>query len=143
MTSCRTWEAKRRPARPRRVWRRVAVALALVAAGLWATRAGTSIGVWAIAISGTMALVALAVRLTPRWGRPAACRLRGAVLSFGLVLVAAAPANEQDLIGALLQGFGGMVAVAQVFAGLTAGYIAMRLLWRTYREEQAGRGQAC
>lgn len=143
MTSCRAWKAKRKGAPPRNIRRWVAVVLALVAAGSWASQAGTPLGVWVVVISGTLALIALAVRITPRWGRPAACRLGGPLLAFALVLIAAAPVNEQDPIGALLQGLGGAITVVQVIAALAGGYIAVFLLRRTRRDERAGRGPTC
>ncbi len=143
MTSCRTWEAKRRRVRPRRAWRWIAIALAVVAAGIWARQVGTPLGLWAVAVSGTLALIALAIRLTPRWGRPAACRLRGPFLAVALVLIAAAPVNEKDPIGALLQGLGGAVSALQVIAALAGGYIAVLLVRRTRRDERAGHGPTC
>jgi hypothetical protein len=117
--------------------------LALGTAAVWTSQADTLLGTCTLAGSGTLALIALAIRLTPRWGAPAACSLRGPLLAIALVLIAAAPVNEQDPIGALLQGLGGAVIVLQMIAALAGAYVGALLVKRTRRDERAGRGRTC
>lgn len=117
--------------------------LALVIAAVWASAGGTLFGAWVVATSGTVSLIALAFRLTPRWGRPAACSLRGPLAALTLVLIAAARVGEHDTVGALLQGLGAAAVAMQTVAAVAAAGLGLWLIQSTRRDERAGHGPTC
>jgi hypothetical protein len=117
--------------------------LALVIVVLWAIGADTVFTAVVIIAGGSAALVAAAMRLTPRWGKPSACSIRSSLAAIGLVVIAAAPVTEHDSIGALLLGFGDAVSVLQIAAAAGGAAIGVRVIRRTVRAERAGEGQTC